>query len=61
MKKRAYHHVIAPDGQTLSQCIVEFDPQGRAVRWYTFAHEEPFVEWIGGTLDLRERHFCTDS
>ncbi len=56
MNKRAYHHVITPDGQTLDQCIVEFSSQGRAVRWYTFASEEPFVEWHGGTLDLREHY-----
>ncbi len=55
MKKRGYHHVITPDGQILAQCIVEFDLQGRAVRWYTFTQEEPFVEWIGGTLDLRDQ------
>ncbi len=54
MTKRGYHHVITPDGQTLTQCIVVFDQQGNPVQWYPFTHEEPFVEWVGGTLDLRD-------
>ncbi len=52
MKKRGYHRVITPDGNCLTQCIVVFDWQDKPVRWYPFIHEEPFVEWIGGTLDL---------
>ncbi len=53
MKKCGYHHVITPDGQTLTQCIVVFDRHGNPVQWYPFTHEEPFVEWLGGMLDLR--------
>lgn len=53
MPLRAYHHLILPDGTTESLSVVHFDDEGRYLSHHPLKGEEPFVEWVGGTLDLR--------
>ena len=53
MPLRAYHRLILPDGTTQSLSVVRFDDAGRYLSHHPLSGEEPFVEWIGGTLDLR--------
>ncbi|MCR5181068.1 MAG: hypothetical protein K6C30_07620 [Bacteroidaceae bacterium] len=51
---RAYHRVIFPDGTEERMVVVRFDDDGRYLDHHSLRGEEPFVEWWGGTLDLRE-------
>ena len=53
MPLRAYHSLILPDGTTQSLSVVRFDDAGRYLSHHPLSGEEPFVEWVGGTLDLR--------
>ena len=52
--KRAYHKLILPDGtvHTMVVCNID-DATGRLLDFHALCGEEPFVEWIGGTLDLK--------
>ena len=54
MYARAYHHLILPDGTTHSLVVVRFDDDGKVLDFHPLQGEEPFVEWEGGTLDLRK-------
>ncbi|MBQ7443662.1 MAG: hypothetical protein IJS59_07355 [Bacteroidaceae bacterium] len=51
---RAYHRLIMPDGQehTMVVCHID-DATGVLIDYHPLQGEEPFVEWIGGTLDLK--------
>jgi len=53
MTRKAYHTLILPDGTEHQQVIVDFDDDGQLVSFHPLTKEEPFVEWVGGTLDLR--------
>ena len=53
MRQRAYHTLILPDGSTHRLVIVETDDNDVFTGFRPIRTEEPFVEWIGGTLDLR--------
>ncbi len=55
-----YHRLILPDGHQVEMAVVELDEYGHYVSHHQFQRnddgsfiEEPFVEWRGGTLDLR--------
>ena len=54
MYARAYHHLILPDGTIHSLVVVHFDDYGNFLNFHPLQGEEPFVEWEGGTLDLRK-------
>ena len=56
MKHRAYHTLILPDGRERSLMVVDFDDAGQVAGFHPLTREEPFVEWVGGTLDLRYFH-----
>lgn len=56
MKHRAYHTLILPDGRERSLMVVDFDDDGQVAGYHPLTTEEPFVEWVGGTLDLRIFH-----
>lgn len=53
MKHRAYNKVILPDGTMHLQHVVVTDADGCVADHYPLTAELPFIEWIGGTLDLR--------
>lgn len=52
MKRRAYHRLILPDGSVHELVVVEFDEQDDYLSHHPLRGEEPFVEWVGGTLNL---------
>lgn len=45
----AANHVILPDGKELSPGVVETDGT-TVVRFYRLEQEQPFTEWLGGTI-----------
>lgn len=49
---KGYHKLILADGTVHHQVIVDMADDGSLLAFHTFSQEEPFVEWIGGTLDL---------
>lgn len=53
--KRAYHKLILPDGtvHTMVVCHVD-DATGQLLDFHPLCGEEPFVEWVGGTLNLKK-------
>ena len=53
MTLQAYHHLYLPDGSHHRMVVVCFDDAGCYVDFHPLVAEEPFVEWVGGTLDLR--------
>lgn len=52
MPKYGYHHVVFPDGHREDMVVVEFDDSGRYLTHHPLRAEEPFVQWLGGTLTL---------
>lgn len=50
--KRGYHHLILPDGHREDMVVVVTDEEGQYVSHHPLRGEEPFVEWVGGTLNL---------
>lgn len=52
MTRKAYNRVIH-NGKEYRQAIVERDDNGNILRIYEFTEEEPFTEWIGGTIKLQ--------
>jgi len=54
MVARAYHKLILPDGEIQKMAVVSFDDNGNYAGHHFLRGEEPFVEWVGGTLDLRK-------
>ncbi|MCF0202113.1 MAG: hypothetical protein HUK08_01995 [Bacteroidaceae bacterium] len=51
--KRAYNTIIY-NGITYRQAIAEYTADGKLLQVYEFNEEEPFVEWIGGTLEVNK-------
>ena len=51
--RRAYNKVYLPNGRVVTQCVVVTDADGQILDCYPLDGEQPFVEWIGGTMDLR--------
>lgn len=54
MFARAYHTIILPDASVMKMAVACFDNAGCFVDCHPLESEEPFVEWVGGTLDLRK-------
>lgn len=52
MKKQAYNRVVY-NGREYRQAIVERDDEGNVLRVYEFTEEQPFTEWIGGSVELK--------
>ena len=50
MRRLGYHHLIHSDGSQEDMVVVEVDEQGRYVSHHRLVGEEPFVEWVGGTM-----------
>lgn len=55
MAKYAAHHVVAPE-RNYTQAIVETDA-GKVKNIYPFTLEEPFTQWLGGTILIKKSHF----
>lgn len=53
MTSRAYHRLYLPDGTVHEMVVVRFDAEVHFIDFHPLQGEEPFVEWHGGTLDLR--------
>lgn len=49
----AANHVILSDGKELSPGVVEIDGN-TVVRFYRLEQEQPFTEWLGGTIRIVE-------
>lgn len=54
MFARAYNKVVLRDGTLQTLVVVCFDDGGRYLSHHPLLAEEPFVEWVGGTFDLRK-------
>ena len=52
MTRKAYHQLILPNGEVCHMAVVLFDDSGHYLSHHSLQAEEPFVEWVGGTLDL---------
>lgn len=48
----AVHQLITPTGETVGMCVVDL-VGGEVAGWHAMQGEEPFTEWRGGTLDIR--------
>lgn len=55
MDRKAYNRVIY-NGKTYRQAIVERNDNGEIHRVYEFTAEEPFTEWIGGTIEIKNKN-----
>ena len=53
MTNKGYNKLILPDGTELCPAVVRFDADGNVLDYHLMQVEEPFVEWVGGTFDLR--------
>ena len=54
MTRKAYHQLILPNGEKHRMVVVCFTEDGHYLSHYPLEKEECFVEWCGGTLDLRQ-------
>lgn len=55
MDRKAYNRIIY-NGKIYQQAIVERNDNGEILRVYEFTAEEPFTEWIGGTLEIESQN-----
>lgn len=53
MTSKAFHRLILTDGTVHEMVVVRFNAAGHFIDFHPLQGEEPFVEWHGGTLDLR--------
>lgn len=51
MLRRVAAHRVKTRDEELRMCIVEIN-DGIVTDYYTFSEEQPFTEWIGGTIDI---------
>jgi hypothetical protein len=51
---KGFHHLIMPDGRQEHMVVVEFDGQGHYLSHHPLRGEEAFVEWVGGTLEVKK-------
>lgn len=49
----AVHRLITPTGEAIEMCVVDIT-DGVVTGWHPMEGEEPFTEWHGGTMDLRD-------
>ena len=61
MRRLGYHHLIHSDGSQEDMVVVEVDEQGRYVSHHRLVGEEPFVEWVGGTMIVHSSQFIVHS
>ena len=50
--RKAYHHLLLPDGTRTAAAVVVEDTQGNVLSWHPLQGEEPFTEWVGGERAL---------
>ncbi len=55
MIRKAYNRLVTSDGRIVVGAVVVFDEAGAVLSWHKLNGEKPFVEWQGGTYDLRLR------
>ena len=48
-----YHHIVLPDGHREDMVVVEVDDLGHYLSHHPLRGEEPFVEWVGGELEVK--------
>ena len=52
---RAYHKIILPNGEEHNMVVCRFDDgTGTLIEFHHLEHEEPFVEWVGGIMDMKK-------
>lgn len=51
LRRLGVHHAIV-DGHDCGQSIVVVNPDGTVADVHPLTHEEPFTEWIGGTITI---------
>ncbi len=56
---KGYHHLILPDGSRDDMVVVELDDQGNYIAHHPLRDEEPFVEWVGGELEVKNEKLKT--
>ena len=54
VRRLAAHHVVV-DGQDQGQCVVACHCSGLVTDIHPLTHEEPFTEWVGGTLTVKTK------
>ena len=54
MTRKAYHQLILPNGEKHRMVVVCLTEDGHYLSHYPLEKEECFVEWCGGTLDVRQ-------
>ncbi len=54
MKKCGYHRLVLFSGEiVLGPLVVTLDNESHLLEWHLLHGEEPMVEWVGGTFDMR--------
>lgn len=52
-RRIAAHHVVV-DGRDEGRCVVVCLPDGIVTDIHKLVHEEPFTEWLGGIIHIRD-------
>ena len=52
-RRLGYHHIVLPDGTRQDMVVVEVDEEGRYLSHHTLQGEEAFVEWVGGSYEVK--------
>lgn len=60
VRRVAAHHVIVKD-KDCGRCVVVFNPDGTVLDIHSLTQEEPFTEWLGGTLVIDDKPFTIDN
>ena len=53
MKRYAAHQIVLEDGTAIEQGIVELSDGGVVARTFSFWHEQPMTEWLGGVIEVK--------
>jgi len=51
LRRMAAHHVVV-DGQDMGRCVVVCRPDGTVLDFHPLTREEPFTEWLVGTITV---------
>ena len=51
LMRRVGVHRLLTEGRIIKMALVEID-HGAVVHWNTFTDEQPFTEWLGGTMEV---------
>ena len=57
-RRIASNVVITPEGQSLTQYVVELTEAGTVCELYPLTQEMPFTEWMQGRLEIRNEDGC---